>query len=160
LCFLRFFNDVFLDTSGNKFEVGTENLFKHALLWRALRMFIIDELSVYCTQKHPVMTEEQEDFVFNGLFPVMTSILKTHYVPGLNHEATRTLNEITPALCAFVERSLAAISDNSFIGQLGVLLAALRGHANVPASLTQRVSAKHSSKAAGLEPHKSAAIST
>ncbi len=145
-----FFLEVYLNTAGSPHEVGTENLFKNPLLWKAIKMLVLDEISQYHTQQYPVMTEEQEEFAYEGLLQIIKIVIQDHYNKDLYPESTRVLNEIAGPLCAFAERVLSDISNTSHIKVLCSLMLQLKKATTIAGDVIVHLSNKLQLNEAGI----------
>ena len=127
-----FFNDVYLSTVASKYEIGTDKLFENPHLWSALETLAAEELQQYHTAVDPVMSEDEEEFAYEGLLPVIKVVLQDHFDKEQNPASVRAVQAIAKHVCAFAERVVSDISDINYIKCLCSLVLELRKACHSP----------------------------
>jgi hypothetical protein len=139
---------VYLNVSGNKYEVGTADLYKSKHMWDAFKLLVNAELATYGAN----MSDDQQEFAFVALIPCIKSVIKTHFNPEDYPYSVQVLQEILDPICQFSERVVDELGDHNYIKTMCsfmmALTAALKGA--VPAHVMRHLSDKVRSKEAGI----------
>jgi hypothetical protein len=127
-------------------QIGTERLFENPLLWNALKILVSEEIvSYFHSDCSPVLSRYQLEFAFGGLFPVLQSVIDTHYWPSMYPSSVMIMQEIARYVFSFAERAALLLNKHAQINCLCTLLVKLKQCTNAPmksdaiSRLTQRL---------------------
>ncbi len=150
-----FFLEVFINTSTEPVEIGTDKLYENPKLWKALHLMTTKEVNTYHRVRTAEMspsglTDDQEEFVYDGLLPVLYRVLITHYKPEVYPESEPILKEISTVLWEFCARVIGDLTNKNNLKALYLAMAELKKKVRVPDEVFEQVASKMALKQAGI----------
>ena len=149
----RFFLWVYLRTKGDTSDVGTDKLFKNAEFWRFLEITVNRDLAGLGVGKR--MTDNENEFVFDALFPLLDCVLENFFDPAEFPESHAAVKRFAPAICDFVARVVPSLDNSSHIKVTTACVLRLDGTIPqvVPPRVFQALDSKLSASTAGIIPN-------
>jgi hypothetical protein len=150
----RFFVNVYLNVGGNKYEIGTDGLYKNESLWQSLSK-MATQLPAIVGDGRDLSPEQQtlrDEFMFDGFLPMIKHLLRNHYNPADYPASKQLLRAAFTPVCTFAEKELPNLSHHSHLKVLFSTLVTLNNalrHA-VPITLLTQISDKLKAYDAGV----------
>ena len=133
-----------------KYEIGTDKLFQNPRLWDALRLMVVEELANYHSIEDPIMSEDEEEFAYEGILPAVKQVLREHFNKAEYPECIKPLTDMSREICKFAERVVSDISDINHIKCLSAVVVELKKTVGISPEIISRLSSRFSVKQAGI----------
>ena len=134
---------MYLNTTGDPVEVGTDKLYMHAGMWQAVEALARIGLADY--KRAPlVLNEAKETFLFDGALLFLLHVAESHYDKGLYPESEKVMTAAASHVIAVAEAVAQSTLDPSNIKTTCAVLLQFRNIAPIPPGLMARLSSQMS----------------
>ena len=112
---MKFLTYAYLKNPSEAKELDADNLFQNKTMWDAIRLLGFELNSLY-KDPRAALTDEQVEYVFEGLIPLLDTMISTFYDGDRDTSSRNVLMNLSEHVQVFTTK----LCRNSFIGKVEV----------------------------------------